>query len=145
MWRRILQEAKQPAKELMPEEERVKEKAEKKRLWKKRQKDQKRREYLEKDGRESNTNVCRQIPRAPSARRWDWKSRQLKLIPTLAIHLPFRPRPLQMAMGDPRPALGTQLRDSVVRKKKEPPSFPSWSPPALSFHYSRTYVIPALP
>lgn len=68
MWRRILQEAKQPAKELMPEEERVKEKAEKKRLWKKRQKDQKRREYLEKDGRESNTNVCRQIPRAPSAR-----------------------------------------------------------------------------
>ena len=110
-----------------------------------RQKDQKRREYLEKDGRESNTNVCRQIPRAPSARRWDWKSRQLKLIPTLAIHLPFRLRPLQMAMGDPRPALGTQLRDSVVRKKKEPPSFPSWSPPALSFHYSRTYVIPALP
>ena len=37
-----------------------------------RQKDQKRREYLEKDGRESNTNVCRQIPRAPSARRWGW-------------------------------------------------------------------------
>lgn len=35
MWRRILQEAKQPAKELMPEEEHVKEKAEKKRLWKK--------------------------------------------------------------------------------------------------------------
>ncbi|XP_044781675.1 tetratricopeptide repeat protein 31 isoform X3 [Bubalus bubalis] len=34
-----------------------------------RQKDQKRREHLEKDGRESNTNVCRQIPRAPSARR----------------------------------------------------------------------------
>ena len=100
---------------------------------------------MEKDGRESNTNVCRQIPRAPSARRWDWKSGQLKLIPALAIHLPFRLRPLHMAMGDPRPALGTQLRDSVARKKKEPPSFPSWSLPALSSHYSRTYVIPALP
>lgn len=73
----------QPAKELVAKEERVEDKAEKKRLGKKCQKDQKQRECLEKDGRESNTNACRQIPRAPSSRRWDWKSRQLKVIPTL--------------------------------------------------------------
>lgn len=69
----------QPAKELVAKEERVEDKAEKKQLGKKRRKDQKQRECLEKDGRESNTNACRQIPRAPSSRRWDWKSRQLKV------------------------------------------------------------------
>ena len=59
---------------------------------------------------------------------------------SVAFHLPFRLRPLQMVMAAPRPALGTQLRASVATKKKEPPSFPSWSLPALSSHYSRMYV-----
>lgn len=69
-------------------------------------KDQKQRECLEKDGRESNTNACRH-PKSTKFQEVGLEKQAAQGDPSsVAFHLPFRLRPLQMAMAAPPSSSG---------------------------------------
>ncbi|XP_059883464.2 tetratricopeptide repeat protein 31 [Delphinus delphis] len=99
------EEANRLAEELVSEQERMKRKAEKKRLKKK--------------GAGGQKDVMTKGSEAKGAFGAGWRGVQRECLQAEA---------LQMGMRAPRPALGTQLRDSVARKRVWYQLCPKWFP-----------------